>query len=309
MAGGRIKHFVRIVLAGWLLSAMPAAAPAQDSQTCAGSSGDAGIAICTREITSGKYTGPNLARRYYNRGVSYSAKEDNDRAIADYSEAIRLDPTLYPPRINRGLIHFDNNDHGRAITDFSEAIRLNPKQALAFFNRGYVYAIQGDADRAIPDLSEAIRLDSSYTKSFLWRGYVNSILGNYDAAASDLGRVLLATDDAYAALWHFLANWRTGKQSAMAFEVFASKLKPEEWPYPGVQLFLGRNTPEQVLAAAGKPNERCEAQFYIGAWHVLRGERVAASAPLRAAYRHLSKMVRGISRRAGRVETAWSVTP
>jgi lipoprotein NlpI len=280
MAGGGIKRFV---LAGWLLVALPAGAAAQETQTCAGSSGEAGIAICTREITSGKYTGAKLARRYYNRGVSYSAKDDNDRAIADYSEAIRLDPTLYPPLINRGLIYFDNNDYGRAIADFSEAIRLDPKQALAFFNRGYVYAIQGNTERAIPDLSEAIRLDSSYTKSFLWRGYVNSNLGNYDAAASDLGRVLLASDDAYAALWYYLANWRSGKQSAMALEVFSSKLKPAEWPYPVVQLFLGRKTPEQVLAAATQPNERREAQFYIGAWQALRGERAAAGAPLRAA--------------------------
>jgi tetratricopeptide (TPR) repeat protein len=250
MAGGTIKHFVGVILAGCLTLTLPAVATAQDSQTCANSSGDGGIAICTREITSGKYTGPNLARRYYNRGVSYSAKDDNDRAIADYSEAIRLDPTLYPPLINRGLAYFDNNDYGRAITDFSEAIRLNPKHALAFFNRGYVYAIRGDTDRAIADLSEAIRLDSSYTRSFLWRGYVNSILGNYDAATSDLGRVLLAADDAYAALWYFLANWRTGKQSAMALEVFTSKLKPTEWPWPVIQLFLGRKTPDQVLAAA-----------------------------------------------------------
>jgi hypothetical protein len=73
MAGGRIK---RIALAGWLISALSAGAAAQDGQTCAGASGDAGIAICTREITSGKYAGANLARRYYNRGVSYSAKED-----------------------------------------------------------------------------------------------------------------------------------------------------------------------------------------------------------------------------------------
>jgi tetratricopeptide (TPR) repeat protein len=280
MAGSRIKRFV---LAGWLILTLPAGATAQDSQTCAGSSGDAEIAICTREIASGKYAGANLARRYYNRGVSYSAKEDDDRAIADYGEAMRLDRTLYPPLINRGLIYFDRNDYGRAITDFSEAIRLDPKQALGFFNRGYVYAIQGDTGRAIADLSEAIRLDSSYTRSLLWRGYVNSILGNYDAAASDLGRVLLADDDAYAALWYFLANWRSGKQSPMALEVFASKLKPAEWPYPVVQLFLGRKTPDQVLAAAGKPNELCEAQFYVGAWHAYRGERVAATAPLRAA--------------------------
>ena len=134
-----------------------------------------------------------------------------------------------------------------------------------------------------PTSAKLIRLDPSYIKSFLWRGYVNSFLGNYDAAASDLGRVLLASDDAYAALWYFLANWRSGKQSAMALEVFASKLKPAEWPYPVVQLFLGRKTPHQVLAAAGNPNELCEAQFYVGAWHALRGERGAAGAPLRTA--------------------------
>jgi tetratricopeptide (TPR) repeat protein len=282
MTGCNFRH-IRVILAISLNLALPAGATAQDSQTCAGSSGDAGIAICTREITSGKYTGSNLARRYYNRGVSYSAKDDNDRAIADYSEAIRLDPTLYPPLINRGLIYFDRDDYGRAITDFSAAIRLNPKLALAFFNRGYVYAIRGDTTHAIADLSEAIRLDSNYTKSFLWRGYVNSNLGNYDAAVSDFGRVLVMSDDAYAALWQFLANWRTRKQSVTALEIFTSKLKPAEWPYPVIQLFLGRQTPDQVLAAAGKPNERCEAQFYIGAWHALRGERAAASAPLRAA--------------------------
>ena len=38
MAGGRIK---RVVLAGWLIPGLPAGATAQDSQTCAGSSGDA----------------------------------------------------------------------------------------------------------------------------------------------------------------------------------------------------------------------------------------------------------------------------
>jgi tetratricopeptide (TPR) repeat protein len=29
---------------------------------------------------------------YYNRGARYQLKADRDRAIADYSEAIRLDP-------------------------------------------------------------------------------------------------------------------------------------------------------------------------------------------------------------------------
>ena len=83
-----------------------------------------------------------------------------------------------------------------------------------------------------------------------------------------------------------------------------AKLKPAEGPYEVVQRLLGRKTPKQVQTVACKPNEICEAQFYIGVWHVLRGERVAASASAKGRCRHLFRMFRGISLRAGPVETA-----
>ena len=49
-----------------------------------------------------------------------------------------------------------------------------------------------------------------------------------------------------------------------------------DWPYPVVELFLGRCSPEMTLKAASKPDDRCEAQFYIGEWHLLRGNRASA---------------------------------
>src|SRR4029077_15426223 len=36
--------------------------------------------------------GHNLAELHYNRGLTYKAEDDYDHAIADYTEAIRLDP-------------------------------------------------------------------------------------------------------------------------------------------------------------------------------------------------------------------------
>src|SRR5262249_59514253 len=50
---------------------------------------------------------------------------------------------------NRGLAYHSKNDCERAIADYDEAIRLNPKHALAFLNRGLAYYIKKDYDQAI----------------------------------------------------------------------------------------------------------------------------------------------------------------
>ena len=57
-------------------------------------------------------------------------KGDNDRAIADFNEAIRLDPKSSLTFRNRGDAYTDKGDHDRALADYSEAIRLDPKALL-----------------------------------------------------------------------------------------------------------------------------------------------------------------------------------
>ena len=73
---------------------------------------------------------------YYNRGVAYSDKGDTDRAIADFTEAIRLDPKYANAYVNRGVAYGDKGENDRAIADYTEAIRLDPKFAHAYCNRG-----------------------------------------------------------------------------------------------------------------------------------------------------------------------------
>ena len=50
-----------------------------------------------------------------------------------------------------------------------------------------------------------------------------------------------------------------------------------------VELFLGRRTATATLAAASKPDERCEAQYYIGEWYLLHDDKTAAPPALEAA--------------------------
>jgi tetratricopeptide (TPR) repeat protein len=111
------------------------------------------------------------AVEYYNRGKSYYDKKDYDRAIADFTEAIRLDPRYVAAYNDRGVSYRNKGDYDRAIADYTEAIRLNPQYTNAYNNRGASYNDgKKDYDRAIADYTEAIRLNPQYAIAYNKRG-------------------------------------------------------------------------------------------------------------------------------------------
>jgi len=112
---------------------------------------EAAIIACTQSINSGKWKGRNQAVNYTNRGNRYRDKGDLDHAIADFNEAIRIDPEHVMAFNNRGVAYSYKGDLDRAIADYNEAIRIDPKFAMAFINRGAAYSDKGDIDRAIAD--------------------------------------------------------------------------------------------------------------------------------------------------------------
>src|SRR5262249_25776683 len=111
----------------------PPAGP-DDADSCAKASGDAAIAACTRAIASGDYHGPVLEKLYYDRAFEYYNKRDNDRAIADYNEVIRIDPDYADAFYGRGNAWSKKFNDARAIADWNHAIRLDPNHAAALNN-------------------------------------------------------------------------------------------------------------------------------------------------------------------------------
>jgi len=77
-------------------------------------------------------------------------------------------------------------EHSRAIAEFTEAIRLNPNDSRAFAKRGDTYRKKGDYDRAIADITEAIRLDPTYAWAFGVRGVTHRAKGDRDNANASL---------------------------------------------------------------------------------------------------------------------------
>ncbi len=146
---------------------------------------DIRIVACTRNIQSGRFIGRNLAVAFTNRGLAYKRKGHGDKAIADFSEAIRLKPDFVFAFNNRGNAYYYKGQFDRAIADFSEAIRLKPDLSEAFGNRGNVYRKKGQFDRAIKDYDAAIRLKPGDAKVFADRGLAYEKKGERDQALRD----------------------------------------------------------------------------------------------------------------------------
>src|SRR5262245_38383663 len=70
---------------------------------------------------------PLLARYYYSRGYTWNQRRAFAKAIAEYDEAIRLDPRYADAYFARGYAWNEQKQFDRAIADYTEAIRLYPK--------------------------------------------------------------------------------------------------------------------------------------------------------------------------------------
>ena len=63
---------------------------------------------------------------YYGHGLAKSTKGDQDGAIADFSQAIELDPRLADAYQNRGLAKSSKGDSQGAADDYERAKKLKP---------------------------------------------------------------------------------------------------------------------------------------------------------------------------------------
>jgi tetratricopeptide (TPR) repeat protein len=101
------------------------------------------------------------------RGDAFLGKNDAEKAIPDYSQALKLSPGhknskfLY---LNRGWAFFTQNHYDSAITDFSRAISTDSSLAEAYFARANAWLRKADYPRALEDAKEALKLKPDVQK-------------------------------------------------------------------------------------------------------------------------------------------------
>jgi lipoprotein NlpI len=150
---------------------------ATDAQTIEG---------CTALVQAGQLAGRDLAIVLYDRGLSYENTKQFDLAMADFSQAVGLDPTYAEAFDDRGNIYARTGDYAHAMPDYDKAIALKSDYALAYSNRGWIHYKQGDLDAALADYDRAIGLDQKMGRAFVNRALARFAKNDCKGAADDL---------------------------------------------------------------------------------------------------------------------------
>lgn len=136
----------------------------------------------------GWYLHPNAsadAQTYYNQGMARYQHNDYRGAIADFTQAVRLDPHLTQAFHQRARARFLLKDYRGALADFSQTVRLDPHDAKAFEGKCLAHIMLGDDRDAVLDCSRALSLVPTYAHAFRYRALARYHLKDYYGAIAD----------------------------------------------------------------------------------------------------------------------------
>lgn len=123
------------------------------------------------------------------RGVSYASLKDFKRAMADFDTVIETSqassPVLAEAHYHRGLLRQQAGNEAGALADWSAAIVYWPSYPDPHYHRALVSLSQGHYDKALGDLDAALTADPTMVLAYLQRGNLRYQLKDIPGAVAD----------------------------------------------------------------------------------------------------------------------------
>ena len=97
---------------------------------------------------------PARAKELFARGVAKAQQGDKTGAIADYTQAIAMNPSDAETYYKRANTRYDMGATEQAIQDYTQAIKVDPSHTKAIYNRGLTRHETGDKRGAVEDFTQ-----------------------------------------------------------------------------------------------------------------------------------------------------------
>ena len=187
------------------LAGLPLAAQRKLTTLSSADQSREGIELHVKQLTAEISALPKRAELYIERGDLFFKLHAFDKAISDYSSAIKLDSSLGQAWFGRGMARGRHGQVAAGIADLSVFIKQNPGSSLAYTKRGVRHIWNDDPTRAEQDLRRAIELDATNAEAHDDLGVILAQRKQYDEAISHLQQTI-KHDPAYQKGFHNLAT-------------------------------------------------------------------------------------------------------
>jgi tetratricopeptide (TPR) repeat protein len=128
---------------------------------------------------------PEDARACNLRGVAFARQGNYQAALAEFTRAIRRDPTCVDAFWNRALVCAALGNLGPAASDLAKVVEIRPTDVEAYLRQARLHAAISKHDEAIADLAKALEIDPQCAEAYFQRSLIHYARGAYEEALAD----------------------------------------------------------------------------------------------------------------------------
>ncbi len=150
---------------------------------------DKAIALYDKELAQGFWPGRYHYHMLEQRALADYELNDSDKAMLDYSAALKLEPNSVPMLVRRAITYFGKMDWSATLRDFDAANAAYPNNPNVLYARAQIYDATLDFDDAIADYHAVRTPTPSLTDAYEREAYNLAHKGETEMASKVISEI------------------------------------------------------------------------------------------------------------------------